>query len=135
MEISDKALLAVGFIGFLLGTQYGVLQLFKLTTYHRYFWLSLPVLVAYSAVVGWLLFVLKLHAFVLWQVVLASAWLTVLGIRQGKTAEAMLELAGDDADMVRQVAKSVIKTKTYYAASSITYIVVCFVTYLWLFNA
>ena len=49
-------MLFVGFVGFFLGSHFILMQIFKLTTYHAYFFKALPLLIAYSALVGWLLY-------------------------------------------------------------------------------
>lgn len=124
----------IGFIIFLVVSNFGALQIFRLTTYHKYFWASLPLLVGYAALVAWALFALEMHPFFMWQLVLAGAWLFVVGRKQGKMAEAMLQLAGDDANTVRFMAGSAAKTTAYYTASSIVYLGVFAVTYVWLYN-
>lgn len=124
-----------GFLLFLVASHIGVMQIFRLTTYHRYFWPALPLLLGYAAFVGWALFSLNMHTFFLWQLVCASAWLFIVGRGQRKAAAAMLELAGNDADAVRFVALSAAKTLTYYNASSAVYVACFAITYLWLYNA
>ena len=123
-----------GFALFLFFSHLGVLQVFRLTTYHRYFWPSLPILIASSAAVGWTLYELEMHAFFLWQLVLASVWLFVIGRKQSKGAQVILQLAGDDADEVRFIATSTSKTTAYFTASSIVYIISFSLVYLTLLN-
>lgn len=124
----------LGFLAFLLISHFGVLQVFRLSTYHAYFWKALPLLLGYSALVGWMLYVCELHQFFLWQVPLASVWLFSVGRKQAKIAEAMMTLAGEDAEAVRHVASSAAKTMSYYAYSSFIYVIVFSVVYLWLYN-
>ena len=124
----------IGFMVFLVLSHFGVMLVFRLTTYHKYFWPSLPLLIAYGALVGWALFELKMHAFFLWQLVLASVWLFIVGRKQSNAAEAMLHLAGDDAAFVRLMAASTARTSAYYTASSIVYVVDFSIVYLWLYN-
>lgn len=124
----------LAFLVFLVVSHFLLMQVFRLTTYHAYFWKALPLLVGYSILVGWLLFIWKLHQFFLWQVVLASVWLFIIARKQAKIADAMLQIANDDADSVRFMALSALKTKQYYAYSSFIYVVCFSVTYLWLFN-
>ncbi|EHA17345.1 hypothetical protein [Halomonas sp. HAL1] len=123
-----------GFIVFLVFSHFGVMQVFRLTTYHRYFWPSLPLLVGYAGLVGWALFALELHPFFLWQLALTGTLLFIVGKKQSKSAEAMRQLAGDDADAVRFMARSAAKTTIYYIASSIVYLVFFAITYVWLYN-
>ena len=124
----------IWFAVFLVVSHFGVMQIFRLTTYHAYFWKALPLLVIYSAVVAWILFILEMHQFFIWQLVLASAWLFFIGRKQTKMKEMMLIQAGDDAETVRMLAKSASKTSSYYMYSSIVYVVCFAVVYLWLYN-
>jgi hypothetical protein len=124
----------LGFLIFLFVSHFGLMQIFRLTTYHAFFWKALPLLLAYSAGVGWALYSLNMHPFFLWQLVLASIWLFVVGRKQSKAAEALLAVSGEDADYVRLMANSTAKTIRYFTYSSIIYIVVFAVTYVWLYN-
>lgn len=111
-----------------------LMQVFRLSTYHAYFWKSLPLLVALSALIGWLLFYLRLHEFFIWYIVLESVWLYMLARKQNTAMEAMLGMAGNDADLVRGMAVSTSKTKTYYALSSFIHIFGVSATYLYFYN-
>ena len=124
----------LAFLAFLVMSHFLLMQVFRLTTHHAYFWKALPLLVGYSALVGWLLYAWQLHQFFLWQVALASVWLFVIARKQTKIAAATLQLADGDADSVRFMASSASKTKQYYAYSSFIYIAGFSVTYLWLYN-
>ena len=124
----------LGFIVFLSVSHFGVLQIFRLTTYHAFFWKALPLLIFYGAGVAWVLFVLDMHRFFLWQVIFASVWLFVIGRKQSQVAEAMLSTA-DDAELMRQMAVSTAKTSSYYSYSSFIYIAVFAATYIWLYNS
>ena len=123
------------FVVFLLVSHFGLMQIFRLSTYHAYFWKTLPLLLGYSALVGWLLFVLGLHEFFLWQVILASIWLFVVARRDEGATKALLDAAGKDADSVRFVADSTSMTRRYYSYSSFLYVAVLSLTYLWFLNA
>ncbi|MQM38769.1 hypothetical protein KBTX_02788 [wastewater metagenome] len=120
---------------FLFASHFGVMQVLRLTTYHRTFWRALPLLVGYSALVGWALYALELHQFFLWQFVGAAVWLFIAGRQQAKSAKTLLQHSGDDAEQVRALAASTSRTLAYYAASSIIYLIGFSITYLWLYNA
>lgn len=124
----------IKFIAFLVVSHWGAMLVFKLTTYHRYFWPALPLLIGYSALVGWALFTLDLHSFFLWQLGLATAWLFVVGKKQTKTAAAVLEAGGGDADAVRFLARSASQTMVYYMVSCIVYVVGFSTSFLYLYN-
>ena len=122
------------FLVFLLVSHFLLMQVFRLTTYQAGFWKASPLLVGYGALVGWLLYAFGLHQFFLWQVVLASVWLFIIGRKQGRLASAMLQMAGDDVDAVRLVAVSTMMTIRYYAYSSFVYLICFSLTYLWFYN-
>ncbi|KAA2284139.1 hypothetical protein [Arenimonas fontis] len=124
----------VWFIIFLFVSHFFALQIFRLTTYHKYFLPALPLLVAYSALVGWLLYKFQLHAFFLWQVAIVSVWLFVLARRNSRQAQAMLHAAGSDGDRVRFLAESIGKTKQFFAYSSFVYVLVFAAAFLWAYN-
>lgn len=124
----------LGYVAFLLVSHFVLMQISKLTTYHDYFLKALPLLICYSALVGWLLYSWELHAFFIWQVVLASGWLVVLSRKQAKQNEAMLVLAKGDVEEVRFMASSISKTRQYYAYSSFIYVIGFSAAYLWLIN-
>lgn len=127
-------MMILAFAAFLVVSHFLLMQIFRLTTYHAYFWKAVPLLVGYSALVGWLLYAWRFHEFFLWQLVLASVWLFVVARKQNKSTEAMLQMAGDNADSVRFMASSVTRTRQYYAYSSFIYVIGFSITYLWLYN-
>ena len=112
----------------------GVMQVFRLSTYYRYFWKALPLLVLYSAGVGWAFYALEMQQFFIWQVILSSIWLSVIWKRQIKFREALISKVSDDAEMLRIMESSTSKTDGYFISSSLIYIVVFVATYFWLFN-
>lgn len=124
----------ISFALFLVASHFGVMQLFRMTTYHLYFWKAFPLLIIYGAFVAWALYALEMHAFFFYQLILASIWLFVIGRKQNRIAETVLASAGQDADYVRSLAASTTRTSRYYAYSSFIYISVFAVTYTWLYN-
>jgi len=120
------------FVTFLFVSHVGAMQIFNFTTYHAYFWKALPLLVLYSCLAAWVFFEFIMHNYFLWQIVLASIWLFYVGRQQSKQVEALMYLAGDDAESVSDVASSTKKTYRYYAYSSFIYIFVYAVYFLWL---
>ena len=124
----------IGFAVFFLVSMFGLMLVFKFSTYHRYFWIALPVLLGYSALVAWALFSFGMHSFFIWELVLAAIWLFITSNHQKKTAEAMLEVS-DDPDEVRLISRSIARTSTYYTASSLIFLSAFSLTYLWLYNS
>lgn len=123
-----------GFLTFLVVSHFIVIQIFRLTTYHTYFPKAVPLLIAYSALVGFLLYALEMHGFFLYQVVLASGWLFWGARKQSKQIESALTLS-DNPEEVRLIAWSFGKTKQYYAYSAFIYVITFSITYLWMLNS
>jgi hypothetical protein len=122
------------FIVFLLVSHLLLMQIFRFSTYHRFFWLALPFLVGYGALVAWLLFKFNMHAFFLWQLVLASVWLGYGVNKQLGSSDAMMEMVGNDPEALKLLASSSKKTVVYYILSSIIYIATFSIFYVWLYN-
>ena len=112
-----------------------VMQIFRLSTYHKYFFKALPVLLAYGAIVGWLLNYLKMDEFFLYQLVFASAWLFSKARKSSKQSDALLENADQHDENYKLLVQSLSKTKTYYAYSAFTYMISFSVAYLWIYNS
>ena len=119
---------------FLIATHFILMQIFRLTTYHKYFLPALPILILYSAAVGWALFALRFHQFFLWQVILASVWLFVVARSQSAQLKLMLDAAGSDANLVRLMAESSSRTASFYAYSAFIYVITFSGVYLYLYN-
>lgn len=84
---------------FLFVTYWVCLQIFRLTTYHKYFLKSLPLLIGYSILVGGLMASIQpFHQFWLIQI-WGSALLFVFAWRtQAKQTQKLLESIVEDAD-------------------------------------
>jgi hypothetical protein len=121
---------ALGFLVFLVLSHHGLMQIFRLTTYHRYFLWASPLLILYAALAGWLMFKLGLEQFFLYQVALASLWLVFVARQQSHQAELMLQLAEADSESVQAMATSVKKTKRYYTYSAFVYLGGLCLTYI-----
>ena len=94
------------FIIVFIGAHLILMRIYRITTYHAYFWKSLALLLTYSVFVGALLYHLHLHQFFLWFIFFESIWLFAIGRKQARSAAAMLSMARDDANAVRAIALS-----------------------------
>jgi len=119
----------IAFLVVLAVSHFGVLQLFRLTTWHRHFVAASPLLVVYAALVAWMLVKLGLAEFALYQLVLASLWLFIVARHQSRRADAMIELAAD-ASAAQFLAGSFARTKRYYAYSAFIYVGALCISYL-----
>lgn len=103
------------------------MQIYRFSTYHRYFKSVLPILTGYGVVVGALLFLLNLHEFFFWHVGLT---VLCLFLNYQKQSETLTE-----PDKTRVLVElSLQKTLHYHLLSSIVYVLGVSLTFLILFN-
>ena len=125
----------LGFVCFLWVSHFVVLQIFRISTYHKYFRLSIPLLVAYGYVCSWLLIKFGLSSYFLPQLIGASIWLTVIGRKNAALGDAVISAWVGDLDHLKGLVASVNKTKTYYMASVVCYLVSFSAAFLYLYNS
>jgi hypothetical protein len=82
----------IKYIVFFLLAHLLLMQVFRFSTYHRYFWRALPALVTYSGVVGWALYRLNLPSFFIWHVVISCLFFANAAKKQRDLGAAMLTL-------------------------------------------
>lgn len=124
----------LGFVIFFLADRLCTSQMFRFTTYRAQFWMALPFLAAYAAIVAWALDALHLRDFLFLHVALTSLWFFVFGLDQSRAASKLLREAGGDTDLVRFVAESARLNARYYAYSSFVYLAAFTSTCFWLYN-
>ena len=121
----------LSYIAFLLVTYFFVLQIFRLTTYHRYFFKALPLLLGYSILVGYAMSSIKpFHGFWFAQI-WGSGVLFLLKMRsEARTARALMSLTSDST--LTQL--STASTRAYFIMSAATYLVTYAVSFLVFLN-
>ena len=87
----------VWYLIFLAATYIVALQIFRLTTYHASFFKGAPLLLGYSVLVGYLLFVFNLAPFFIWHLVANVVLFTVKLKGEAKPAKRMLKALGVDS--------------------------------------
>ncbi|MBU4580138.1 hypothetical protein KKB43_03925 [Patescibacteria group bacterium] len=115
------------------------MKVFSFSTYHKHFFKALPVLIIYSALLGYLLDVFELHAFFLWFLII-NIVLFVKNYKRYKKQD-LMEGVGDDYKSLlseekikKTLEKSTKNTLKYFIISSVVYLVVFSATYLFFFN-
>lgn len=126
---------ALFFIGLMTGSHIGLMQIFRLSTYHRYFLWVTPILVGYGALIGWCLYALELHKFFFWLLVVEAWILFRIAAKQHRALPGYLAAAGTDSDTTSFMAISAANTKRCFALSSTLYLLAFAGAYLWLLNA
>lgn len=125
------------YIVFLIISWLLLMQIYRLTTYHKYFLRAAPILIGYSVFIGYLLFYFAFHEFFLWHVVLNSIFLFLQHKKQKKWRELLNE--PEAQTFLHQGAKNIMdksfeNTIRYYFISSIIYIGVLSISFLYFYN-
>ena len=121
-------------IVFLVSSHFGLMQIFRLTTYHAYFWKSLPLLFGYSVLAGWLFYKLVLPSLFLYQIAFSAFWLLYVGYKQRKTANIYLSSSCGTPEEIKLLAIAIAKTQTCFTLSAVIYICVFFLSFVYFYN-
>ena len=115
------------------------MKIFSFSTYHKYFLKTLPILLIYSALLGYLLNVFKLHGFFLWFLII-NIFLLAQNYKRCKEQDLMEEVGEDYKNLIPEkkiketLEKSTKNTFKYFIISSVIYLAVSFATYVFFFN-
>jgi hypothetical protein len=121
---------------FFIASFLGLMKIFTFTTYHKSFLFSLPFLIAYAVLLGYLFIFLKLFAFFLYQLIASVFFLSLL-YRREQLAGMLPELhvrQGYASEEMKLMYKSIKKTQRLFVVSSFIYIAVFSITFLMLYN-
>lgn len=116
-----------------------LMKIFSFSTYHKYFYKALLVLLIYSALLGYLLDLFELHDFFLWFLVI-NIILFVKNYKRYKKKDLMEGVGEDYKNLLPEekikdtLEKSTKNTLKYFIISSVLYLVVFSATYLFFFN-
>lgn len=124
----------LAFVVFLVVSQFVLMQMFRLTTYHRYFARAVPLLLGYAVLVGYLVVRLGLAQFWLWYVICATVWLATTWQKSARSGQVFDEAFADDPATAAVLRLSGASTRAYYWLSAIIYLVMYVVSCLYFFN-
>ena len=116
-----------------------LMKIFSFSTYYKYFYKALPVLLIYGAFLGYLLDVFELHAFFLWFLII-NVVLFVKNYKRYKKQDLMEGVSDDYKNFIPEekiketLEKSTKNTLKYFILSSVIYLIVFSATYLFFFN-
>lgn len=127
-------LIILGYAVFLGVSWVILMQIFRLTTYHRTFFAGLPLLLAFSIASGYVLLILRLDAFFLWHVViLAVLFVVQFRSQRRKFSQFIHEVEGDSSQLA--IARlSAASTRAHYALSGVAYLLAFAISYLYFLN-
>lgn len=127
------------FIIFFIVSWLVLMKIFSFSTYHKYFYKILPILLIYPALLGYLLDLFELHSFFLWFLII-NILLFVKNYKRYKKQDLMEGVDEDYKNFLPEekiketLEKSTKNTLKYFVISSVAYLVVFSVTYLFFFN-
>ena len=116
------------FIIFFIVSYLMLMRIFGYSTYHKYFWKALPILVLYSATVGYLLYYFEFHGGFFWQILLTIISLTYNQRKQNhQFAEVFNSI--NDLEKIKLFTKSERNTKKYFWLSATIYLIIFSIAY------
>ena len=124
----------VSFIVFIFVSHQILMQIFRFSTYHKYFFMMLPILILFGILVAWLLYYFEMHSFFLWLIFLEVIWLRYVWKKDDDNGRYNLLHYEENSEDYKIIKESMRKTDIFYFLSSIVYIIAVSVVYLWLFN-
>ncbi|MFH1233933.1 MAG: hypothetical protein V1649_04805 [Patescibacteria group bacterium] len=117
---------------FILASIFILMQIYRLSTYHKYFPKMLPVLIGYGVLVGYLLFVFNFSNYFIWFVILTVGFL-ITNFRKQQQAKAFTSLT-EDEEQKKLLDKSVKNTIKFHLFSSLVYVVSVIGAFLYFYN-
>lgn len=107
-----------------------LMQLFRFSTYHKYFYKVVILLVIQAILVGYLLFKLNWSQFFLWYLIFFIILLVNNYKKQKETAGSIMKKNED-----KLINQSINNTLKYHLFSSVVYISVFFISFIYFYNA
>ena len=110
-----------------------LMQIYRFSTYHKYFPKMVPVLLGYGMLIGYLLFVFKFSNYFIWFIILTAGFL-IVNFRKQQQAKAFVSFT-EDEEQKKLLAKSVANTIKLHLFNSIMYIIAFIISFLYFYNA
>lgn len=117
------------FAMFILASFFILMQIYRLSTYHRYFFKMVPVLLGYGALIGYLLFAFNFSKYFIWFIALTLCLLFTNFHKQLQDRKISISLAKDE-EQKKFLTKSVTNTIKFHLLSSIIYVIMVVVSFL-----
>jgi uncharacterized membrane protein len=117
---------------FMLASFFILMQIYRFSTYHKYFSKMLPVLIGYGALVGYLLFTFNFSNYFVWFVILTVGFL-ITNFRKQKQVKAFTSLT-EDEEQKKLLDKSFKNTIKFHMFSSLVYIISAIGAFLYFYN-
>jgi len=108
------------------------MQIFRFSTYHKYFKVTVIPLIAYGILVGYLLFKFNLNSFFLWHLGLSIVFFFNNYSKQKKTVNLISTF--DNELMKKEFELAVENTLRYYILSVFIFLITFSISYLFFYN-
>lgn len=120
------------FVLFMFISIFILMQIYKYSTYHKYFIKMIPLLVIYGCLVGFLLFEFHFSNYFILAIIWSIVHL-IINIRKQKKSNAYIEYLEDENEK-KLVFESIEKTIKYHRLSSLIYITTYIISFLYFYN-
>ena len=110
------------FFIFLFASWLLLMQLFRFSTYHKYFFKVAPLLIGYAVLIAFLLVQFNFQNFFWWYLILSGLFLFINHKKQHQTKNVLDLLSGDDKEKRTEAEISFNKTIKYHLLSSVVFI-------------
>ncbi len=117
---------------FILASIFILMQIYRFSTYHKYFPNMLPVLIVYGLLIGYLLFIFNFSNYFIWFVILTIGFL-IVNFRKQQQAKAFSSLE-ENEEQKKLLDTSVKNTIKFHLLSSLVYIVSVIGSFLYFYN-
>lgn len=117
---------------FMLVNIFILMQIYRLSTYHRYFSKMLLVLIIYGVLVGYLIFIFNFSNYFVWFIILTVGFL-MINYRKQQQAKVFPSLE-EDEEQKKILDKSVKNTIKFHVLSSVVYVISAVGAFLYFYN-
>jgi len=117
---------------FVLASIFILMQIYRFSTYHKYFSKMAPVLLGYGALIGYLLFVFNFSNYFIWFIILTAGFLNA-NFRKQQQTNAFISFT-EAEEQKKLLAKSAANTIKFHLFSSIMYIIAFIISFLYFYN-
>lgn len=118
---------------FMLTNVFILMQIYRFSTYHKYFPKILPVLIGYGVLVGYLLYVFNFSNYFVWFVILTIGFL-IVNFRKQQQAKIYLSHA-ENEEQKKFLDKSINNTIKFHSLSSLVYIIFAIGSFIYFYNS
>ncbi|MBU1092416.1 hypothetical protein KJ836_01980 [Patescibacteria group bacterium] len=110
------------FFIFLFASWFLLMQLFRFSTYHKYFFKIAPLLIGYAVLIAFLLIQFNFQDFFWWYLILSGLFLLINHKKQHQAKNFLDLLSGDDKEKRAEAETSFNKTIKYHLLSSVVFV-------------